>query len=544
MTPPLPPPPPPPLPPPPPPPSNVGQTSREGVEGNTGVLGNSWHSGCATPAVSTVIPPTSTDSPSTSTQYRLDPGSQHSAECIPGTQHGDEYIRELRISDALETVDPGRYRSFPLATSATRGSPVPCATHNPLASGATRNSPAPHPTRNSPSPYATRKHLRLWKNELLPWINLHMREIIGQENTGVIEFLPSADDPRPVIRIIAENLAKVNRSLLKSKLEDDEATRGMFMVETFSGHVCRSLTSEAYARLPGNPYQKRPSHGASLGIVNIPGRQHLSETLGGYICLVLDGCWQIYGLTCHHMLKDYSTTGDNSGVGIGEVMLCQPSLGHLKNFLLQNIMFFIENPCELSLEYFGRVICSSGYSRRKYERIPKLAESFYQNDWALITEIPMDRIGRNDMHMQQAPIGWRRTPRGVTTFETFKEYIGYGDDEKDDDENENMLFSYERKHIHGFGAVSGWQDGRLERDLVSVLFDNNGPTSLESVFTPRTTLVVGMINGLYSYQTPRGLITRTIYTPVHAVFEDIKRVTGVDAVCLPDFEHFSRKGRL
>jgi len=46
-----------------------------------------------------------------------------------------------------------------------------------------------------------------------------------------------------------------------------------------------------------------------------------------------------------------------------------------------------------------------------------------------------------------------------------------------------------------------------------------------------------MINGFYSCVTPRGTILKTIYTPVHAVFEDIRRVTGVDTVCLPDFEH-------
>jgi len=48
-----------------------------------------------------------------------------------------------------------------------------------------------------------------------------------------------------------------------------------------------------------------------------------------------------------------------------------------------------------------------------------------------------------------------------------------------------------------------------------------------------------MINGFYSYQTPRGLIKRTIYTPVHAVFEDIRRATGAGAICLPDFKHSS-----
>lgn len=48
-----------------------------------------------------------------------------------------------------------------------------------------------------------------------------------------------------------------------------------------------------------------------------------------------------------------------------------------------------------------------------------------------------------------------------------------------------------------------------------------------------------MINGFYLYQTPRGPIKRTIYTPVHAVFEDIRRATEADAICLPDFEHSS-----
>jgi len=98
----------------------------------------------------------------------------------------------------------------------------------------------------------------------------------------------------------------------------------------------------------------------------------------------------------------------------------------------------------------------------------------------------MDRIGRNDI--QQTSLDAPRKPKGVTTFETFKDYMGYGDTEEDGDENETMLFSYERKHIHGFGAISGLQDGHLERNLVSVRFDSNGPESLESVFTPRHTL--------------------------------------------------------
>jgi hypothetical protein len=94
-------------------------------------------------------------------------------------------------------------------------------------------------------------------------------------------------------------------------------------------------------------------------------------------------------------------------------------------------------------------------------------------------------MGRNDI--QQASVGSPGNPTGLATFETFKAYMGYGDAEEDSNENDVMLF-YKRKHIHGFGAISGRQDGYLERDLVSVCFDRNGPKSLESVFTPRFTL--------------------------------------------------------
>jgi len=254
-------------------------------------------------------------------------------------------------------------------TDTTRNPPTTSITRGSRATGATCNL---LPTNISP------KHLRLWKNELLPWINVHMKDIIGEENTGIIEFLPSAEDPRPVIRIIAEDSVKVNSSLLNSKLEDDEATRGLYMIEVFQGDVRRSVNSEAYTNLPGNLYQKRPSHGASLGIANIPERQHLSETLGGYICLEYPGHQKIYGLTCHHMLKDYSNTGDNSGVKNGEVMLCQPAIGHAKAVLQRNSINCTDDHSALCPEFFGRVTCSSGYKLREYEGIPQLVQSRHQ----------------------------------------------------------------------------------------------------------------------------------------------------------------------
>lgn len=294
------------------------------------------------------------------------------------TWNGNEYVlqqdRKLRILELLPAVD----RCF--SGSGDESTPRPTSTRDGKEYIRQWNREFAQISEALAADYTcvTQKHLRLWKNELLPWTNIHIEGIIGGKNTGIIEFLPSAEDPRPVIRIIAENPAKVNSSLLKSKLENNEATRGLFIINIFQGVVLRSVLSEAYANLPGNPYQKRPSHGASLGIANVSERQHLSETFGGYIRLEYRGHRKIYGLTCHHMLKDYSNTGDNSGVINEKIILCQPAIDHAKSFLRRNAIDCTGNPSALDPDNFGRVICSSGYSMRKYERIPKLAQSLHQ----------------------------------------------------------------------------------------------------------------------------------------------------------------------
>jgi hypothetical protein len=294
------------------------------------------------------------------------------------TWNGNEYVllqdRKLRILKLLSAVD--RY----LSGSGDESTPRSTSTRDGNEYIPQWNRGFAWMSEALAANYAcvTQKHLRLWKNELLPWTNIHMEEIIGGKNTGIIEFLPSAEDPRPVIRIIAENSAKVNSSLLMSKLENNEATRGLFIIDTFQGVVLRSVLSEAYANLPGNPYQKRPSHGASLGIANIPERQKLSETLGGYICLEYPGHQKIYGLTCHHMLKDYSNTGDNSGMKNEEVKLCQPAIGHAEAFLQRNSINCTDDQSALCPEFFGRVTCSSGYKLREYEGIPQLVQSLHQ----------------------------------------------------------------------------------------------------------------------------------------------------------------------
>jgi len=234
----------------------------------------------------------------------------------------------------------------------------------------------PNPDLNRQTQITTKRHVRLWNN-LLPWIQIHLNEIFGVGNTGAILFLPSSKDPRPVIQIISSNPEKANCSVLETKLSDDDAFSGLFVVEVSAGTVSQSMNAHALL----DPYQERPTCGASIGVAQFPDS---GQTFGGYVYLEREheGCQgKVYGLTCHHMLQDFSTAESNDGVRNGilgdrEVRLLQPSLGHarfvqkLKSPSLPDSGRALNRQLkdyEARVGSFGKVICSSGYRLEEYD---------------------------------------------------------------------------------------------------------------------------------------------------------------------------------
>jgi hypothetical protein len=213
---------------------------------------------------------------------------------------------------------------------------------------------------------------------MLPWIQAHMNEIMGVDNTGAILFLPSSKDPRPVIQIVSSNPEQVNSSVLETKLSDDETFSGLFIIEVSSGAVSQSMNPHALR----DPYQERPSCGASIGVDKFAEK---SQTFGAYVYLEREGCQgRVYGLTCHHILQDFSVTERNNGVRDGilgdcEVRLLQPSLGHARFVQRQKSSSLSDSSrvlngqlkdCEIQVGSFGKVTCSSGYRMEEYESFP------------------------------------------------------------------------------------------------------------------------------------------------------------------------------
>lgn len=79
-------------------------------------------------------------------------------------------------------------------------------------------------------------------------------------------------------------------------------------------------------------------------------------------------------------------------------------------------------------------------------------------------------------------------PVDVMTLSDFSKYV-LGDI---DQENEDLpIFPTEEqcKFVYGVGAFSGLEEGaELEKILVPVQWESDGPCSIESVFTPQKTL--------------------------------------------------------
>jgi hypothetical protein len=213
---------------------------------------------------------------------------------------------------------------------------------------------------------ATRYHRRLWY-EILPWINEHMTEIIGEGNTGAIDFLPTSENPRPIIRIFASNTDFANSNILQQKLASEKRLQGWFEVELLQGGPQRSV------------HQDRPGPGAPIGISNIPSLQYSMQTFGGYICLEHDGFTMKYGLACHHMLGDppVANSGVRDGMLNSKVFLtCQPPIGladlHNDREKKRGTHSYVIP------EEFGEIACSSGYGTKAYESIRQLASKSHQ----------------------------------------------------------------------------------------------------------------------------------------------------------------------
>jgi hypothetical protein len=257
---------------------------------------------------------------------------------------------------------------------------------------------------------ATRQHLKLWY-ELLPWIQAHMKEIIGEGTTGGVNFLPTAKDPRPIIHVFASRVdTATTGEFLKQKIANDERLRGRFDVEVRQGSVTRSNPRMS------SPFQRHPTCGADIGIHGRSELQAVSQTFGGYICFEFDGFYETYGLACHHLLQDRSSShAENEGVQNGllngcQFDVCQPSFARatafdqqrvniqpsqhegVQNGLLDGCQFDVCQPSfaratafdqqrvniqpsqRTRIQKFGSVVWSSGYRTKTYKGISQLEQ--------------------------------------------------------------------------------------------------------------------------------------------------------------------------
>ncbi|KAA8915018.1 hypothetical protein FN846DRAFT_3234 [Sphaerosporella brunnea] len=394
--------------------------------------------------------------------------------------------------------------------------------------------------KQSYSQRATRHHLKLWY-QILPWIYDHMEEIIGEGNTGGVNFMPTAKDPRPIIRIFASHTKPDTGQILRQKIAEDENLKGRFILKVEEGSVQRSCPRE----------RPKPTCGADIGICEQAALRDFSLTFGGYICLEFeDSPDAIYGLSCHHLVQaePSSSPQKNEGVKDGlfngkEFLVCQPSVA-------RGMQDFLNGRSRKSgVKKFGRVAFSSGYQTKSYENIAQLPNASHEVDWAIFENIPHTMMGENwlpSMNPEAPP----KQPLGLSTREGFVDYMKLTtvDDAVNPLEGEDSedLFGspeYKEKRVYGLGGTSGWGEGIIS-EVIGPIYWGDGRKSMEATFTPSNSgilglgisgdsgawifskegLLVGMIIGCIT--NSKGKILSTIFTPIHAIIEGIREKTG------------------
>ncbi|KAF8250424.1 hypothetical protein K440DRAFT_659429 [Wilcoxina mikolae CBS 423.85] len=432
----------------------------------------------------------------------------------------------------------------------------------------------------------TGSHARVWIRYILPWVNSNFDKIMGEENAGAIEFLMLGPDRTPTVCITVEDEAKVNHSVLDSKLSQVEVP---FEVKIQQGDVERTggnnRPAECYEWPSLNSeFQPLPSCGASIGVGSNTG------TFGGLVQLKLGNEWKVFGLTSHHLFENRTKdTPIGKGVNNGEFdgatfEISQPSQHHLQysiellerslqtHVILDKRSGNVSSPAEnqhmrritskqkkitRKLEEqkqldgnkikFGRVVYSSGFGRTVDIYPDSLAEEMARSpahtmDWALFGDIPNERSMQVNCFSKALTGAFYEDGDPITTTASAQFFEGLNFEEFDyPDPKPNVSPPEPYCRVHGVGAMTGLQDGYLSTVLGCIKLEKYGSPSIEWSFAPRDPKgglgkrgdsgawifddfgsVVGMILGR---NDRTGL---TYFTPIDAIFKDIKKTLGFE----------------
>ncbi|KAA8894215.1 hypothetical protein FN846DRAFT_434646 [Sphaerosporella brunnea] len=417
-------------------------------------------------------------------------------------------------------------------------------------------------------------HADVWSKHLSYWACDEFPRIFGTGNPGALEYLTPSPDRRPIIQVTAKYPARVDRSFLEENVQKicNAYARGVkFEIRIGQGNVCRTGDHNQYCEWPANNsrFQQIPSCGACIGIGDCT-----TASLGGFVELKIGDKWETFGLTSHHLLEE--RTEDVSGDGVMHGLLrgvpvektTQPSLQYHnynksllerelqvqkvldKIYLGRQIQPTLARSAKIEAELrqyedevdlsFGRIMYSSGFDRMTPQR-----QAF---DYALIGDIAKERLSAAN-YVDRPPERWSDRLASITEIvpEHFFDVIfdvaptlGYTSPAEPDFTPPEPVF-----RVHGIGAATGEQDGYMSPMPFTINFEGFGKGSREWSFAPRTPnglgksgdsgawifdpfgSVIGMILGHNSGSN------LTYFTPMHAIFKDIKELTGATDVRLP-----------
>jgi|SRR5579862_221542 len=177
-------------------------------------------------------------------------------------------------------------------------------------------------------------------------------------------------------------------------------------------------------------------------------------------------------------------------------------------------------------------------------------------DWLLIGHIPRERIGSNDRRdwssfLEGVPRGSRSQPCSRSTFVSKSKFDKLTSAMKlYYDSNPDKYCPFSR--IHGSGCESGLSDGQLLVPPVVIQLNNMAPT-IEWTFKPRRKNGLGTFgdSGTWLYTTTGELLGQVLgydsrndiafYTPIHLIFDHIKRHTEAIDLQLPTKEDYGNQ---
>jgi hypothetical protein len=434
----------------------------------------------------------------------------------------------------------------------------------------------------------------VWRHVVLPWVCGNSQRILGGANPGGIEY--HVLESGPTVYVTVQDITKVDKDFLEHGIQSlcdqyarDHNVSVNFEVKIEQGDVQRTGDHNEPRECPWPPnnghFQPVPSCGACIGMGN-----HTTASLGGLIELEFGHGWEVFGLTCHHLLED-NIEGE-TGPGVKHGLLrgervkptFQPSRQqqdyrtHLLNRELATYKLLLEDDDEdyVSSEIrpriamierklhrqetdtlFGTIIHSSGFDRK--------TEEGQILDYALIGDIAPHRLNSANYVERPSDHFYNEPGQPITKIVNkrfFDDLLKSGCSERP---TPDVTPPEPFTRVYGVGAVTGAQGGYLSTMPFFVNFEGFGEGSTEWSFAPYTPNGLGMFS-LTSAGTTKSMKTEifgtgksgdsgawifdsfgyvmgmilghngrtgiTYFTPMHCIFEDIKKLTGATAVRL------------